>query len=162
MKRVSPKLMALGLSLAVAVGGTTSLVYAHSGAMGVMKERMEMMKGMGDAMKTMGAMFKGQADYDPAIVAEKAAYLADHASKIPDLTPEGSGEDPSEALPIIWQEWDGYVESSELLATEGAKLVDIANNGAEERAAKVQFAKVSKTCGTCHEKYRKPKDDKQS
>lgn len=162
MKSISPKLMALGLSLAVAVGGTTSLVYAHSGAMGVVKERMELMKGMGDAMKTMGAMFKGQADYDPAVVAEKAAYLADHANKIPDLTPEGSNENPSEALPIIWQEWDGYVESSELLGTEGAKLVEIANNGAEERAAKIQFAKVSKTCGTCHEKYRKPKDDKQS
>ena len=61
MKSVSPKLMALGLSLAVAVGGTTSLVYAHSGAKGMVKERMEMMKGMGDAMKTMGAMFKGEA-----------------------------------------------------------------------------------------------------
>ncbi len=162
MKSISPKLMALGLSLAVAVGGTTSLVYAHSGAMGVVKERMELMKGMGDAMKTMGAMFKGQADYDSAVVAEKAAYLADHANKIPDLTPEGSNENPSEALPIIWQEWDGYVESSELLGTEGAKLVEIANNGAEERAAKIQFAKVSKTCGTCHEKFRKPKGDKQS
>jgi len=160
MKSVSPKLMALGLSLAVA--GTAPLVYAHSGATGVMKERMEMMKGMGDAMKTMGAMFKGQADYDPAVIAEKAAYLADHANDIPELTPEDSNDHPSEALPIIWQEWDGYVESSELLATEGAKLVDIANNGAEERAAKIQFAKVSKTCGTCHEKYRKPKDDKQS
>ena len=162
MKNLTPKLMALGLSLAMAVGGATSLVYAHSGAKGVVKERMEMMKGMGDAMKTMGAMFKGQADYDPAAVAEKATYLADHAGKIPDLTPEGSNEHPSEALPIIWQEWDGYVESSELLATEGAKLVEIANNGAEERAAKIQFAKVSKTCGTCHETYRKPKDDKQS
>jgi cytochrome c556 len=152
--------MAIGLSLALAGGST--LVYAHSGAHGVMKERMELMKGMGDAMKTMGAMFKGQAPYDPAVLAEKAAYLADHANKIPDLTPEGSNEHPSEALPIIWQEWDGYVESADLLAAEGGKLVDIASNGAEERAAKIQFAKVSKTCGTCHEKYRKPTDDKQS
>ncbi|MGH1483082.1 MAG: c-type cytochrome [Geminicoccales bacterium] len=162
MKSVSPKFMALGLSLAVAVGGTTSLVYAHSGAKGVMKERMEIMKGMGDALKTMGAMFKGQADYDPTVIAEKAAYLAEHARNIPELTPENSNDHPSEALPIIWQEWDGYVESAELLAVEGGKLVEIANNGAEERAAKIQFAKVSKTCGTCHEKYRKPKDDKQS
>ena len=82
--------------------------------------------------------------------------------EIPDLTPDGSNEDPSEALPIIWQEWDGYVESAELLAIEGGKLVEIASNGAEQRAAKIQFAKVSKTCGTCHEKYRKPKEDKQS
>ena len=79
MKSISPKLMALGLSLAVAAGGTTSLVYAHSGAKGMVKERMEMMKGMGDAMKTMGAMFKGEAPFEPAVVAEKAAFLAKHA-----------------------------------------------------------------------------------
>ncbi len=162
MKTVFPTAFAAGLALTLVIGGTASLVSAHSGAMGVMKERMELMKGMGDAMKTMGAMFKGQAAYEPAVIAEKAGYLADHANKIPELTPEGSNDHPSEALPIIWQDWDGYIETSRLLAVEGGRLVEIASNGADEREAKIQFAKVSKTCGTCHEKFRKPKDDKQS
>ncbi len=162
MKITFPRAVTTALALVLAVGGTASLVSAHSGATGVMKERMELMKGMGDAMKTMGAMLKGQTAFEPAVIAEKAGYLADHADKIPELTPEGSNDHPSEALPIIWQEWDGYEESARQLADEGAKLVEIASNGADERATKIQFAKVSKTCGTCHEKFRKPKDDKQS
>lgn len=162
MKITFSRPVTTGLMLALAVGGSASLVSAHSGAMGVMKERMELMKGMGEAMKTMGAMLKGQAAFEPAVIAEKAGYLADHADRIPELTPEGSNDHPSEALLIIWQEWDGYEESARQLADEGARLVEIANNGADERATKIQFAKVSKTCGTCHEKFRKPKDDKQS
>lgn len=159
MKSVSPKLMALSLSLAVAVGGATSLVYAHSGAKGMVKERMEMMKGMGDAMKVMGAMFKGEAPFEPAVVAEKAAFLAEHAKKIPDMTPEGSNDHPSEALPIIWQEWNGYITSANELADEGEKLVDVASNGAELAETRAQFINVSKTCGTCHDRFRKPKEE---
>ena len=159
MRDLTPKLMVIGLSLAVAVGGTASLVYAHSGAKGMVKERMEMMKGMGDAMKTMGAMFKGEAPFEPAVVAKKAALLAKHAKMIPDMTPEGSNDDPSEALPIIWQEWDGYVTSANKLADEGEKLVGVASNGAELAETRAQFINVSKTCGTCHDRFRKPKEE---
>ena len=158
MKTLSPTIAALGLSLAVAVAGAASLVQAHSGATGVVKERMEMMKGMGDAMKAMGPMFKGEAPFDAAVVAEKAAHLAEHAKKIPEMTPEGSMDHPSEALPIIWEDWDGYVESAEKLAEEGAALQEIASNGADEAKTRAQFIEVSKTCGTCHDKFRKPKD----
>lgn len=148
--------------LALALAGLTSLVHAHSGAMGVVKERMDLMKGMGDAMKTMGAMLKGETPFEPAVVADKAGYLAEHAGRIPKLTPEGSNDKPSEALPIIWQEWDGYEQGADALAKEGGKLAEIAGNGADERAIKIQFAKVSNTCGSCHDKYRKPKEDRRS
>ena len=77
---------------------------------------------------------------------------------IPDMTPEGSNDHPSEALPIIWQEWDGYVAGAEKLAEESAKLIEAANHGADEAAARAQYAKVGKTCGTCHDRYRKPKE----
>ena len=111
------------------------------------------------AMKTMGAMFKGEAPFEPAVVAEKAALLAKHAKMIPDMTPEGSNDHPSEALPIIWQEWDGYVTSANKLADEGEKLVDVASNGAELAETRAQFINVSKTCGTCHDRFRKPKEE---
>jgi cytochrome c556 len=156
MKNLYPGLTALGLALAAT--GTASLVQAHSGATGVVKERMDMMKGMGDAMKAMGPMFKGEAPFDAALVAEKAAHLAEHARKIPEMTPEGSIEHPSEALPIIWEDWDGNVESAEKLAEEGAELHEVASNGADQAAAREKFLDVSKTCGGCHDKFRKPKD----
>lgn len=157
MKKLSPRLVVVCLSLSVAMGGITSMVYAHSGAKGVMKERMDMMKGMADAMKAMGFMFKGEAPFEPAIVAEKAAFLAKHAKMIPDMTPEGSSDHPSEALPIIWQDWDDYVANAAELAVEGKKLGAIAGNGADPEATRAQYVKVSKTCGTCHDRFRKPK-----
>lgn len=158
MERTSPKPIALALVMAVTVGGTTSLTHAHSGAKGVMKERMDLMKGMADAMKVMGAMFKDEAPFEPSVVAEKAAFLADHAAMIPNMTPEGTNSHPSEALPIIWQEWDGYVTSADELADEGRKLVDIASNSANFGEARQQYVKVGKTCGTCHDRFRKPKE----
>ena len=127
-----------------------------------MKERMELMKAMGAAMKTMAAMFKGQAAFDPAVIAEHAGYVAEHAQKIPAMTPEGSGAPPSEALPVIWRQWDSYVADAERLAAAGARLVELAETGGDLRATRIQFAKVSRTCGTCHKTFRKPEDDKQS
>ena len=146
------------LSALLVSGGMTSWVYAHSGAEGVTKERMDMMKGMADAMKTMGAMFKGEAPLEPAVIAEKAGALARHAEMIPDMTPEGSGHPPSEALPIIWQDWDGYVADAIDLAAEGSKLVKIADNGADPDAMRAQYVTVGKTCGACHDRFRKPEE----
>jgi len=157
---IRPSRVTLALLSALLVCcGMTSWVYAHSGAKGVTEERMEMMKGMGDAMKTMGAMFKGEAPFEPAVVAEKAAFLSKHAKMIPDMTPEGSNDHPSEALPIIWQEWDDYVTSAKNLADEGENLTDVASNGAELAETRAQFINVSKTCGTCHDRFRKPKEE---
>lgn len=158
MKWTPPKLIALALFMAIVLGGTMSLTYAHSGAMGVMKDRMDLMKGMADAMKAMGAMVKGDVPFEPSVIVEKAAFLADHAKKIPDMTPDGSNDHPSEALPIIWQEWDGYVTSANELADEGRKLVDIASNGANLGEMREQYVRVGKTCGTCHDRFRKPKE----
>ena len=135
-----PLICALCFVTAVAAaGGAASSVWAHSGATGVTKERMDLMKDMAEAMKIMGAMFKGEAPFAPAIVAERASFLADHAMTIPDVTPEGSGNHPSEALPIIWQEWDDYVQSSIGLAEAGAKLVEIANDGADFSRARAAY-----------------------
>jgi len=158
MKRFSKTTAMASLALTVAVVGGASLVNAHGGAKGVVKERMDLMKSMANAMKVMGPMFKGEAPFQPEIVAEKAAYLAEHADKIPHLTPEGSNEHPSEALPAIWQDWDRYVTEAALLGEEGAKLVAIAKNGTDLDETRAQFVKVSKTCGTCHDDFRKPKE----
>ena len=147
-----------GLTLVLAVGGAASWGFAHSGAEGVVKERMDLMKRMADSMKVMGAMFKGETAFDPAVVAEKASFLAKHAPMIPDMTPEGSNDHPSEALPVIWQAWDDYVADADALAKEGGRLVEIADNSADHPAAREQYIKLGKTCGTCHDRFRKPKE----
>ena len=147
----------MGLMLAIAAVSAVPWVIAHEGATRVTKERMDLMKGMADSMKIMGAMFKGEAVFDPAVIAEQAGFLAEHASQIPTTTPEGSYQHPSEALPVIWQAWDDYVADANALKDESTKLEAIANNGADQTSARDQFAKLSKTCGACHDRFRKPK-----
>lgn len=146
------------LTLAFSVAAATPWVFAHSGASGVTKERMDVMKGMADAMKIMGAMFKGETTFDPTVVAEKAGFLARHAATIPEMTPEGSNDHPSEALPVIWEAWDDYVADARALEEESARLIEIARNGADQTAAREQYVKLGKTCGTCHDRFRKPKE----
>ncbi len=148
----------VAMALALTIEATSSWVWAHSGATGITKERMDLMKGMASSMKVMGAMFKGETAFDPAVVAEKAGLLAEHATKIPEMTPEGSNDHPSEALPVIWQAGDDYVADAETMADEGRKLVEIATNGAEQAVAREQYVKLGKTCGTCHDRFRKPKE----
>ena len=158
MRVFSSSAAAVCLTLALTLAGTATWVSAHSGATGVTKERMDLMKDMADSMKVMGAMFKGQTAFDPAVVAQKAGLLAEHARKIPEMTPEGSNDHPSEALPIIWQEWDDYVADADVMAAEGEKLAEIAKNGADQAVAREQYVKLGKTCGTCHDRFRKPKE----
>lgn len=158
MRMAQSKTALTGFTLVLAIGGVSSWSFAHSGATGVMKERMDLMKGMADSMKVMGAIFKGETAFDPAVVVENAGFLVEHAPTIPDLTPEGSNDHPSEALPAIWQAWDDYVADSDALVKEGAKLVEIVNNGADQAAASAQYVELGKTCGTCHDRFRKPKE----
>ena len=158
VRKAHSKVALVGLALALAASTISSLVFAHSGATGVMKERMDLMKGMADSMKIMGAMFKGETAFDPAVVMENAGFLVEHAPMIPEMTPEGSNDHPSEALPVIWQAWYDYVADSDALAEEGAKLVDLVKNGADQAAAREQYVKLGKTCGTCHDRFRKPKE----
>ena len=150
--------LAMGSALALMVFGLGSVLQAHDGAMGVTKERMDLMKGMADAMKTMGPMLKGETPFDPEVIATSAGYLVKNARAIPDLTPKGSNALPSEALGAIWQDWDRYVDSANQLADEGVKLVEISGNGHDLETVRAQFAKLGRTCGTCHDAFRKPKD----
>lgn len=146
------------VALAFFACSTISSISAHNGATGVMKGRMDLMKGMADAMKIMGRMFKGEIPLKLATVFEKAGFLADHARTIPDLTPKGNDGHPSEVLPLIWQEWDDYVVDANTLAEESAKLLAPASDRADETEARAQYVKLGKTCGTCHDRFRKPKE----
>lgn len=148
-------LPALGAALLI-VG--VAQVTAHGEATGVVKERMDFMSGFGDNMKPMGAMFKGEADYDLEAVKEHAAFIADNAPKLTEFFPEGSIQDSSEALPVIWEQWDDFQAKATALAENSAALVETANSGAEQGEVRAAFARLGKSCGNCHEVYREKKE----
>lgn len=115
---------------AVAISAVGLAALAHSGATGVMKERMDAMGEMGDAMKRLTPMMRGQTAYNPDVVRNAADTMIGHAgTQMTELFPEGSNGTPSEALDAIWEDWEEFAALAEALRTsaEGMKLA--ANNG---------------------------------
>ena len=103
---------------------------AHSGATGVVKERMDAMDELGEVMKRLTPMMRGQSDYDPNIVRSAADTMIGHAgAQMTELFPQGSNGKPSEALDVIWEDWEEFAALAEALRTsaEGMKLA--ADNG---------------------------------
>jgi len=156
MKKLSLKTRVTALSAIIAVSATTA-VFAHGGAMGVVKERMDLMSAIGKNMKSVASMVKGDAKFDPTAIEASAKSMAEHSTKINDLFPKGSLEKPTEALPSIWEDWGRFAQLSKDLETETNKLAEIATSG-DKRAIMMQFAQTGKVCSTCHTNFRIKKD----
>lgn len=114
---------AIGLSVVTAA-------FAHGGATGIVKERMDAMGAMGDAVKTLSAMMRGETEYDEGVVQREAAKLKAHGGDaMTSLFPEGSDGAPSEAKPEIWSNWDEFEALAMRLETLAAGLEIAAGNG---------------------------------
>lgn len=176
-------------SIAAAAAGVLLLAagasYAHSGASGVVKERMQLMKQLGDAMKSLSAMMRGQADYDPGRVRALAGEISAHGGEaLTAMFPEGSLEGPSEALPAIWSDWQHFADLAARLSDMAGALEVAADNrragqgmagglmlgssmrgenapspemlaGMPPQAAFMQLAQV---CSACHGAFRQTND----
>lgn len=153
-RRTSGLTILLPLALTLLAGDAPwRMAGAHSSATGVVKERMDLMSGMGEAMKAMAAMFKKQAPYDPEALARHAAAISHQTEAMAALFPEGSHHQPSKALPSIWSDWPAFTELATELGNASARLAEMAPE-ADARQARRQFARVARVCSNCHERYR--------
>ena len=142
----------IGYVVLAAIVAAPALVQAHSGATGIVKQRMDTMKDVGAVMKELGAMVKGDVAFDASTIARRAGDLKKHAAAMPALFPEGSIHGPSEALPQIWADFEGFSRIASDL--ESAALV---LSGVKEAAAlPAALGAAGKTCKACHADYRKP------
>ena len=128
-------------------------VQAHSEATGVVKERMDLMKALGDEVKKLAKMFKGEVPYDAATVAASAARVEDHAGgRMLRLFPEGSTGHPSEAKDDIWRHWPDFEAKADDLGTQASALAAAADGGSDE--AKEAFGRLVGTCKACHQDFK--------
>jgi cytochrome c556 len=135
----------------------TGFAFAHEGATGVVKERMDLMKGQQKQMKLIGDMAKGKKTFDAAKAAAAARDLGKSTKKIPDLFPEGSNKHPSEALDAVWKEWDrfkGDAHDAEAAADALAKVLEA--SGEDWKAA---FKTMTDACKSCHETFRAKEEE---
>ena len=137
------------LALAPALIGASAL--AHAGATGIVMERMEGMSALGKAMKALSAEAKAAAP-DPGVVAEAAAVLkAEAGETMLARFPEGSLQPASEALPVIWEDWDRFAALANELEVRAEALVS------GDGPLPARFKAVTETCTACHEDFRQKK-----
>ncbi|OOY05392.1 cytochrome c [Thioclava sp. F28-4] len=118
------------LTIGLLVGATmATAVFAHGGAEGVVKERMDAMSAMGQSVKKLAPMMRGETDYDAAAVRAAARVFIEHSDGLTELFPEGSDSKPSEAKPEIWSEWDKFSALADQLKTASEGLAEAAGNG---------------------------------
>ena len=137
-----------------------AFAWAHSGATGIVKERMDGMMAMGKALGTVADMFKGKTAFDADQVAVAAKIVEGHAAAMGSLFPdtkhsrEGKG---TEALPSIWENKQDFLAIAKALENKFADLAKVAatNDQAQIRRA---FGDMAKTCSACHSDYRKAKN----
>lgn len=133
----------------IAVGATA--VYAQSAAI---KQRQDVLKSFGAAMKAPGGMMKGDAPFDLAKVQASLKTLSEGAARLPTLFPDDSktGGD-TQALPVIWEKKADFEGGWKKLEAE-AKVAATAIT--DEASFKTEWPKVGANCGACHRVFRQP------
>jgi cytochrome c556 len=135
-------------------------VFSHSGAKGIVKERMEAMKDMGEKSKNVADMFKGKADFEHSALVEAADTFVMHGSEMTELFPDTKDSrtgSKTEALPKIWDQWDDFNTLVTEFVTRSEALQRTVASTEDPGKLKRAFFKTTKSCSSCHKGYRKPK-----
>jgi cytochrome c556 len=138
----------------------TGVVIAHEGATGVVKERMDLMKGQQKNMKLIGDMAKGKKRFDAEKAAAAARDLGSTTRKIPELFPKGSSGHPSEALDAVWEDWDQFVEDAKKAEGAANDLAAMLESNPPQDW-KADFKTMIDACKSCHESFRAEEDEEE-
>lgn len=134
-----------------------AVALAHSGAKGVVMERMEGMKSLGGAMKIVKSQLGDSPD--PAALREAADLIrANAGDHMTSRFPPGSMQDVSEAAPAIWEDFESFSKIAASLATGAERLEDFAialeTDATPDTTLQELFAGLGGTCKSCHADFR--------
>ena len=113
-------------------------------------ERSELMKGVREAAKPVGAMLRGDAEFDQERVMESLQVFADAADKLGGLVPKGS--EGGEAAPAIWEDPAGFQEAIDDWRQATTNAMEAQKTTLDQ--AGVALKPVFGSCKGCHDSYR--------
>jgi cytochrome c556 len=134
---------------------STGLVFAHAGATGIVKERMDHMSAVGDATKTIVQTARGRIDRDDTALRAAAEAIRFHTEQAMMKFPEGSGGGVSEAAPAIWDDPAAFQAEGDQLVDLATEFIATLDAGGDPMALVPQ---IGRSCQTCHERFRLSKD----
>jgi len=148
------KTIRLSAALA-AVAVVTALAMAATDATSVIKDRQDTMQQVGDSMKALAAIAKGEAPFYAEVVRTNAETITSHLKKAGDLFPAGSDQGDAEtwAKPEVWSDPDGFRQHLEN-AIEAATAMQSVTEEANFMPA---LSTLGNGCKGCHDTYRRPK-----
>jgi cytochrome c556 len=149
------KFRLLGAALAIGVASMSAASPAQDKET-VLKDRQATMKEQGKSLGAVKAYIDGKGDLAQAKVG--AADLTQTTKKIPDLFPPGTaGPNPTGdyvAKPVIWTDWNKFLEAQKTAASKADSLL-VAVNGGDKTAIETAFNDLGKNgCGGCHTTFR--------
>ncbi|WEK02712.1 MAG: cytochrome c [Candidatus Devosia phytovorans] len=104
-------------------------------------------------MRTNGQTLRSAGPLTGAEAVAAMQTLLDDYTNMPALFPEGSIVGDSEALPAIWENWEGFtaiIETGRAAAETGLAAAETGD--AAGYAAALQA--IGATCGQCHQQFR--------
>ena len=90
---------------------------------------------------------------DNGHIADHARGIASSATELVHIFPEGSNVGDSEALPVIWEDAEGFAAAIDK-AKEATAAFVVAAEGGDKEAIGGAFRNVGMACRGCHDKYR--------
>jgi cytochrome c556 len=121
----------------------------------VAAEREELMEGVRDAAKPVGAMLKGEREFDADVLQASLSTFADAGEKLGGLVPEGS--EGGGAAPAVWEDPDGFATAIKELRDATAAAIEANPQSLDQ--AKPVVGPVFSSCKNCHDTYRIDEDE---
>ena len=123
---------------------------AHGGATGIVKERMDDMVALGQAMKVLVTESRATAPDEKAMQAATDTLATHAGAAMLARFPEGSMQPASEARPEIWTDWARFSALAGQLETDAGTLKAAVGTNDFARALEATRA----TCTACHDAFR--------
>ncbi len=128
----------------------STISFAHDGATGIIKERMDKFKASKSIMREINKSF---ANKDFQKIKNGASSLEKWGLEMKNFFPEGSNTFPSEANENIWLEPEIFKVAIENFTKASGELIKITD---EKDLVKTiaAFRNLASTCKACHKKFR--------
>ncbi|MEL6919438.1 MAG: cytochrome c [Pseudomonadota bacterium] len=139
------------LSLCVVLAASAAL--AHSGATGAVKARMDTMKSIANDMKAISTTLRNkQLRY--GLIGAAANRIEGHSARVPSEFRERDTTPPSEAAPVIWDQFGAFADLSRRMEEAARDLERAALDEEKGDVLVAKFRALGATCSACHRDYR--------
>ena len=114
------------------------------------KARMDTMSRVGAATGVLGDMAKGKTAFDATQAEAARASLVAAFKEVPEVFAEPHQDPKSEALPVIWEQFDDFLaKNTEAIAAGEAMTLASLDD------LRGSMGALGASCGSCHKAYRK-------